>query len=253
MFAKVFTQIFDSSIAEDYKTRHVFEDMLKLADVDGVVDMTAEAIARRTNVPIELVTIALEKLAAPDPHSRSKEYEGRRIIPVDEQRSWGWIIVNYTYYRNLRDEEARRSYYRSYMKEYREKKAKTPAKAPMLNSVKLGKSPLTKEEGDVEEDLTGTPLPPKGDGNGKWKPTDLHKRFNRIFKRRDSTPWSSKELKAFKSVSEFDPDDLSLIETYYSASIPQSKDYRRRDLCTLLNNFPGELDRARNFTPPNCL
>ena len=43
MFAKVFTQIFDSSIAENYEVRHVFEDMLKLADREGAVDMTGEA------------------------------------------------------------------------------------------------------------------------------------------------------------------------------------------------------------------
>lgn len=119
MFAKVFTQIFDSSIAEDWKVRHVFEDLLKLADPDGVVDMTAEAIARRTNMPLDMVQSGIEKLSAPDATSRSKEHEGRRIVPLDPGRGWGWIIVNYQHYRTLRDEEARRSYFREYMRDQR--------------------------------------------------------------------------------------------------------------------------------------
>lgn len=258
MYAKVFTQIFDSSISEDYQTRHVFEDFLKLADVDGVVDMTAEAISRRTNAPLELITDGIKKLEAPDPLSRSKEEEGRRIVLIDPDRDWGWRIVNYLHYRNLRDEEARRSYYRNYMKEYRDKKSKTSAKPQMLNSVKLGKHLSTKGEGEgeVKEEVL-TPQPPispsAGDGhrNGKWNPCPIQKRLNRLFHRRDSTPWSSKELKAFKAIDTHEPDDLAALESYYTASLPQGKDFRRRDLCTLLNNFQGELDRARNFTPPN--
>jgi hypothetical protein len=52
VFAKIFGQIFDSSIAEDYNCRRMFMDLLVLADSDGVVDMTQEAIARRA-VPLK--------------------------------------------------------------------------------------------------------------------------------------------------------------------------------------------------------
>ena len=45
MFAKVFGQIFDSSIAEDYNCRRMFMDLLVLADSTGAVDMTPEAIS----------------------------------------------------------------------------------------------------------------------------------------------------------------------------------------------------------------
>lgn len=112
MYAKIFTQIFDSSIAEDYKVRHVFEDLLKLADRDGVLDMTLEAIARRTNVPLEEVRHGVDELCKPDERSRSKEEEGRRLVLLDPERGWGWRIVNYHHYRALRDEEARREYFR---------------------------------------------------------------------------------------------------------------------------------------------
>lgn len=128
MFAKIFGQIFDSSIADNFQHRHIFMDLLVLADSDGVVDMTAEAIARRTNVPLEQITAAIEFLAAPDPRSRTPHDEGRRLIPASLGRPWGWQIVNYHHYRAIRDEESRREYFREYRKKEREAKRKKPGK-----------------------------------------------------------------------------------------------------------------------------
>lgn len=121
MFAKVFGQIFDSSIAEDYNCRRMFIDMLVLADSDGVVDMTIEAISRRTNVPLAEVEKYITELQEPDPASRSKKEDGRRLILVDPQRGWGWQVVNYRHYRQIRDEEARRSYFRDVKRKQRKK------------------------------------------------------------------------------------------------------------------------------------
>jgi len=129
MYAKVFNQIFDSSIAENYEVRHFFEDMLKLADIEGVVDMTPEAISRRINLPMEKVMFGLGELSKPDPRSRSHEHEGRRILPIDSHRDWGWMIVNYKHYRQIRDEEARRTYFRDAKRRERSKKPKKSAKS----------------------------------------------------------------------------------------------------------------------------
>lgn len=133
MFAKVFAQIFDSSIADNWKHRHVFEDLLKLADRHGIVDMTPEAICARTRLPREMVDEALEALSNPDPRSRSKEENGRRIVLIDPERSWGWRIVNYLKYREMRTEFDRTAYMRDYMRDYR---ALNSVK-PQSNNVKL--------------------------------------------------------------------------------------------------------------------
>ncbi len=122
MFAKIFSQIFDSSIAENCRSRHVFMDLLVLADSDGVIDMTADAIARRTNVPLEEVRQAITELSSPDPNTRTPDEDGRRIVPIDKGRAWGWQIVNYAHYRAIRDEEARRGYFRDYRRKEREQK-----------------------------------------------------------------------------------------------------------------------------------
>jgi|GEM_PF-1956504 len=121
MYAKVFRQIFDSSIADDYRVRLVFEDLLKLADPNGVVDMTREAISRVTNVPLELVNQGIAALESPDPKSRSAGHEGRRIVLLDEHRDWGWIIVNYDRYRRLGSEEQRRENTRTRVKHFRDR------------------------------------------------------------------------------------------------------------------------------------
>ena len=71
MYTKIFSQIFDSSLAEDYVARHIFMDLLVLADPQGRVDMTLEAVSRRANVPIKVLQKAICKLCKPDANSRT--------------------------------------------------------------------------------------------------------------------------------------------------------------------------------------
>lgn len=136
MYAKIFSQIFDSTLADDYQTRHVFMDLLVLADKHGEVDMTAEAIARRINVPGDIVKEAICKLCKHDVNSRSKTADGARLVLLDSERPWGWKIVNYVIYSGIRDENTRREYMRGYMRARR--KAQEPCKQP-VNSVNFGK------------------------------------------------------------------------------------------------------------------
>ena len=123
MFAKVFSQILESSLAEDFRVRLVFEDLLKLCDLNGVVDMTPEAIARRTNVPLEIVLTGIEALEKPDPRSRTPDAEGRRLVRLDDHREWGWMIVNHAHYRSIASEEQRREKTASRVRVFREKNA----------------------------------------------------------------------------------------------------------------------------------
>jgi len=114
MFVKVFRSIFDGTLGSDPEARHVFMDVLALASREGEVDMTPEAIAGITHVPVERVRTAIERLSSPDPMSRNPNEEGRRLVPIHEGREWGWRIVNYQRYRNIRDQRERREYHREY-------------------------------------------------------------------------------------------------------------------------------------------
>jgi len=97
-----------------------FQQMLVLADQEGCVDMTASAISRRTTIPIEIIELGIIELLKEDPESRTPTERGKRIIPLCDGRSWGWQIVNYKHYRQLKREEDRREYHRDYW--YRRKK-----------------------------------------------------------------------------------------------------------------------------------
>lgn len=127
LYARIFLQILDSSIAENWEARHVFEDLLKLAD-DGVVDMTRQAISRRTNVPLEIINKAISVLEAPDPASRDPEENGRRIIRLDENRDWGWQIVNWEKYDKIRSSADAREKNRLRVAKHRNKDKGQPSK-----------------------------------------------------------------------------------------------------------------------------
>ena len=149
MYAKVFDQIFDSSISKDYVLRHVFMDLLVLADAEGVIDKTLDAIARRTNVPIDVIANCIKQLMAPDPSSRSSNDEGRRLRLISDHRDWGWVIINYEEYRKIRDEEGRRSYHRNYMRTKRQAKSVKVCEG-VLTPVKACDAPLTNAEEEEE-------------------------------------------------------------------------------------------------------
>jgi hypothetical protein len=98
MYGKIFQQIYDGSLRSDPMVRLVFMDMVILADQDGIVDMTHEAIAARTNVPLQDVQDAIKQLESSDPKSRSPKENGVRIKRLDNHRDWGWELINYEYY-----------------------------------------------------------------------------------------------------------------------------------------------------------
>lgn len=125
MYAKVFTQIYDSSIADDWQVRVVFEDFLILGFPDGIVDMTLEAVSARTRIPIEIVSRAVKALEQPDPKSRTPDHEGRRLVLLDNHRDWGWFIVNYEKYKAIKREFDKKSYMRKFMQDKRERERKT--------------------------------------------------------------------------------------------------------------------------------
>ena len=157
MYVKLFSQIMDSSITEDYLVRWVFTDLLILADSEGYVDMTHQAIAARTRVPEDIVRRAIDLLGNKDAESRDQTEEGRRIIKIDNHRSWGWRIVNYLKYRAIRTADERREYMRSYMRVKRSKQTVLNTGKQLLTRV----SSVSPSEAEAEaEEESITPIVP---------------------------------------------------------------------------------------------
>lgn len=106
-----------------------------------------------------------------------------------------------------------------------------------------------------------TPLPPEGDGLGleldsdpvpqtkPWTPTEDQLQINSWFRRRPDTRWSEKELRAFRKLPPTPDEDWHLLERYYLG--PGDGRYPRQDVFTLLNNWQGEIDRARKWSETN--
>lgn len=121
MYGKLFTQMYDGTLATrgPWQALVTFQQLVILADKTGIVDMTAESIARRTTVPLDIILIGITALEVADPESRSPDEDGRRIVRLSDDRIWGWRIVNYEHYRKLRSQDERREYMRTYQQKRR--------------------------------------------------------------------------------------------------------------------------------------
>lgn len=116
MYGKLFQSMYDGTLATrgPWQALVTFQQLIVLCDKRGIIDMTAEAIARRTTIPLEMIEQGLSALQEPDEQSRTPTEEGRRIKLLSPNRTWGWQIINYEYYRQLRNEDERRDYHRQY-------------------------------------------------------------------------------------------------------------------------------------------
>lgn len=140
--------------------------MLALKNKDHVVEGSLPGLADMARVSVDDCMSALEKLMAPDPHSRTADFDGRRIQKIPG----GWYIVNGEKYRRLMSMDERREYNRLKKQESRakQKDEQKPPKKP-----KTGQNPVStlfdksavsaQSDTDTEEEpLPSTPNPPKG-------------------------------------------------------------------------------------------
>lgn len=108
MYGKIFDTIYDGTLRANWQALVTFQQLIILADKDGIVDMTPHAIHGRTGIPLDIIEAGLKYLSEPDPYSRSNAEEGRRLILLDPHRPWGWRLVNHAYYSRLRSIEEKR-------------------------------------------------------------------------------------------------------------------------------------------------
>ena len=96
-WTKLVSEIVTSSIwEEDNTTLRVWIAILATKDKNGMVQGCLRGLARVCNVTPEECAAALAKLEGPDPDSRTKENEGRRLQKIDG----GWVVLNHFKYRN---------------------------------------------------------------------------------------------------------------------------------------------------------
>lgn len=116
-YAKLFSDIVDSSLwNEDAETCKVFVTLLALCDRDGYVRGTVGWLAGKSKVAIDKCDIAIQKLLAPDPYSRTPDHEGRRLERLED----GWLILNYLLFRDRLSTDPTASATRERVRKHRE-------------------------------------------------------------------------------------------------------------------------------------
>lgn len=156
MYGKIFDSIYDGSLYGQWEGIVTLQQMIVLCDQEGFVDMTPQALAARTSIPFEIITKGIEILMQPDRYSRTEGAEGRRIELIDTRRPWGWKIVNYGKYREMRTIEDRREYMREYMRTRRSEpndslyKGDVSSGKQSVNSSKQPLAQLAEAEAEAE-------------------------------------------------------------------------------------------------------
>lgn len=102
------------------------------------------------------------------------------------------------------------------------------------------------------------PIPPRGAPHRQ--PTMEQKKRLRVkanspvmvtmgawFGRKPDTLWTVYDAEALAELGDIDGDELAVVGEYYTATISGDEDIRRKNIATLLNNWSGEVDRARGW------
>lgn len=102
-FTKLFSSITESTVwAEPDHTRIVWITMMAMADHAGRVWASIPGLANRARVQIDKCEEALNTFLSPDKYSRTTDFDGRRIEPIDG----GWRLLNHAKYKAIRDHES---------------------------------------------------------------------------------------------------------------------------------------------------
>jgi len=229
--------------------------LLHDSDDYGVIRWPLADIARAAGVPMKLLKELAEKdvlkggEAGCEPYiytPRHGRTEGDPVELVAKSESPCWYCSRF-----VRDEHVRQK--RGDSTRFGE--GNNPQNTSPNPSPKGG---LGAPEGDgstssSSSSSSNTPYsPPRGTGSKPPKKSDnipttpQALRIAMLFRRRPTTPWSDKEVRAYKKLGKIDPEDLEVVCRYTESERAKGDEGRhRRDLATFLNNFTGELDRAR--------
>ena len=131
-YTKLFSSIITSTIwMEDDKTRILWITLLAMADQHGEVYSSVPGLARVAGMTVGEAVAALEKLLGPDEYSRTPDYEGRRIAPIEG----GWELLNHAKYRLLASRDDSKTATANRVRRHRERNAGPNSVTPVTPNV----------------------------------------------------------------------------------------------------------------------
>lgn len=116
MFGKLFASTFTGSMMASGAPVYAVWAYVIANTVKSRVELNPRLLSAVIGEPVDVMIRAIEYLCAPDPNSRSKEADGRRLIKEGE---FQYLVPNHEHYRAIRDEDGRREYNRSKKAEQR--------------------------------------------------------------------------------------------------------------------------------------
>jgi hypothetical protein len=133
--------------------------LLACADSDGYCAGSIVGFAAMARMSVEDAEKTIAKLESPDVYSRTPDHDGKRILKVDG----GWVLVNYTKYREMAQKEQRREYLRLKKQEQRnrEKSQMSTNVNNLSTTPSASASSSALEEGKIVKKGNETIIPPQ--------------------------------------------------------------------------------------------
>lgn len=122
MYAKIFASLYQGTLRGHSHGLLVFTNLLAHCDAAGFADIHPRAIAEETGLTIQQVMGAIEYLEQPEIDFCLDAFDKHKIVKADDNRSWGWRVINHQKYRQMRNEENRRNQNKVAQKRFRERK-----------------------------------------------------------------------------------------------------------------------------------
>lgn len=252
-YTKLFNSIITSTIwCEDNTTRIVWITMLALKNQDHVVEGSVPGLAAMARVTVDDCARALNILKSPDLHSRTKEFEGRRI----EECDGGWRLLNGEQYRQKMNMDDRREYFRVKQQERRARQAvKEMSKMSNLSkTVKDKSTPSTQSYSesesysDLKEKSThkiGAAEPPAKPGTAAARLQLVREGLCAMFDRALVDHWSYAEESALVDVVKRAncAQELAELRKYQR----ENGKFFARTVVALVTDWTKYLDSARTF------
>lgn len=153
-FTKVYRSMLTSSVWTTphpnlHMIRCVWMTLMLMADRHGFVHSSVPGLAAQAVVTIEEAQEALEVFRSPDPYSRTKDQEGRKLIDVEG----GWFLLNYQTHRELTREERAKESKRAWY--HRQKASKTREPVLVVPNPELLDAQPSLSSSDPDQSLAG--------------------------------------------------------------------------------------------------
>ena len=121
---------------------------------DDTIELNPRLLAALIGEGEHNIKATLAAFCRPDPHSRTKDEDGRKLIKIGE---FAYRVVNAKKYRSMRNEEDRREY----MKDYMRKRRKNADSVNTGKQCKQCKPQLAHTEAEAEADTDKKKVPKK--------------------------------------------------------------------------------------------